>query len=98
LTGTWGVDGRVTDPDSVLDTDTPSAFLDSFAGVDPNGSWTLFVADMSMNGVGEIKSWGLDISATVPEPAALSILLLGIVLLWGFHRVKKNSYSQVTKR
>lgn len=70
LTGTWGADGRNIDPDLVVDTDSRSALLDSFNGLDPNGDWTLFVADMSQNGNGSIDEWGLDIS-TIPEPSSL---------------------------
>jgi len=76
LTGTWGVDGRDVDPDLVLDTDSQTAMLSSFMGLDPNGEWTLFVADMNSGGKGQLSSWGLNIEA-VPEPAAVLLVLLG---------------------
>lgn len=47
MTGTWQPDGRTNSPGSVLDSQPPDAFLSSFNGLDPNGDWTLFVADVS---------------------------------------------------
>ena len=37
LTGLWAPDARITDPDAALNTDTRSATLSSFNGLDPNG-------------------------------------------------------------
>lgn len=76
LTGTWSPDARTTDPDFVLGVDLRTANLDSFFGVDPNGEWTLFVADMNGNGSATLDSWGLNVVA-VPEPATLALLALG---------------------
>ncbi len=77
LTGTWGADARNTDPAGVLDTDARTRDLDQFAGINPNGNWTLFVADLSPNGVARLEAWGLDI-IVIPEPGTL--LLAGILL------------------
>lgn len=79
LIGTWGADARNVDPDDVLDTDPRTANLDSFIGMDPNGEWTLFVADMNQNATATFNSWGLGISV-VPEPATISLLGLGGLL------------------
>jgi subtilisin-like proprotein convertase family protein len=68
LTGTWQPDGRTTDPDLVLDTDGRSATLSSFRGLDPNGDWTLFAADLSYGGQSQLESWSLEFTP-VPEPA-----------------------------
>ena len=38
LTGTWQPDARITDPGSVVNTDSRSAFLSSFNGSNPNGT------------------------------------------------------------
>lgn len=81
LLGTWGVDGRNVDPDLVLDTDARTDMLASFAGLDPNGNWTLFVADLNQNGAMQLDSWGLNVSA-IPEPATTGLMLLGGMLLW----------------
>ena len=80
--GSWQPDARSADPGSVLNTDTRTSFLSNFNGMNPNGEWTLFLADMSGGGVSTVTAWGLDITA-VPEPsAALGVgLLLGSALL-----------------
>ncbi len=71
--GTWTPDGRETDPANVLDTDSRTATLASFNGADPNGSWTLFLADLSAGDQSTLVSWGLEIS-TVPEPTTWALL------------------------
>ena len=68
LTGSWAPDARVTGPTNVLDTDTRSAFLGSFNGVDPNGEWVLFVADMEAGDIHVLDSWALEITGdAAPE-------------------------------
>jgi hypothetical protein len=69
ITGTYQPDGRDVDPLTVLDTSPRSSFLSSIETMDPNGQWTLFVADMESGGTGRLTSWqitALDASA-VPE-------------------------------
>jgi subtilisin-like proprotein convertase family protein len=73
LTGTWAPDGRLTDPASVKTSDPRSALLGSFTGTDANGTWTLFVADVSAGGTCKLNSWGLEITP-VPEPALCSMM------------------------
>ncbi|CAG1773063.1 hypothetical protein BAC2_03487 [uncultured bacterium] len=69
----WRPDARDVDPATVLETDARSAFLSSFVGVDPNGEWTLFVADLSGGEVSQVTSWGLVIA--VPEPSHVLVLV-----------------------
>lgn len=78
LTGNWDADGRNVDPDNVLDTDSRTALLDVFNGLDPNGEWTLFVADLNLNGNATQVQWGLNISV-VPEPSSVVLLLVGAI-------------------
>lgn len=70
LTGTWGSDGRNVDPATALDTSLRSATLAAFDGLDPNGAWTLFVADLSPLGEGRLLNWQLEVTGAtaVPEP------------------------------
>ena len=77
---------------SVLGSTRPTALLSSFNGVNLNGNWTLFVADVSGGDVSRVTSWGVDISA-VPEPGSLvegavAVLFLGGVIgrNWPWHR------------
>jgi len=84
LTGTWQVDGRAIDPlsaGSVFDSAPRSSFLSTFNSGDPNGTWTLFIADMSSGGEGTLANWGLNITA-VPEPASGVLFLCGLGGLW----------------
>jgi subtilisin-like proprotein convertase family protein len=84
LGGEWAPDGRGLNPLSVTDTDPRNALLSSFNGLDPNGSWTLFVADLSSGEAASMVSWGLRIDAetrplTVPD-AGNTVLLFGMAL------------------
>ena len=47
LSGIWQPDGRKVDPADVLDTDPRAAMLSSFANLNANGQWTLFLADLN---------------------------------------------------
>ncbi len=80
LTGLWQPDGRKTDPASVLDTDPRNAMLSSFNGVDPNGNWTLFIADLSAGGTSVLNNWQLVINP-VPEPSTAALLGAGALLV-----------------
>lgn len=96
LTGVWQPDGRLAPPDSVVTSSPRDAGLDSFLGLDPNGTWTLFLADLQTGGRAQLVGWGLDLSGVSPVPEsgwtglAASAGLLG----WGFfrhHRARRNS-------
>jgi MYXO-CTERM domain-containing protein len=80
VSGTYQPDGRETDPLLVLNTDARTAMLADFIGLDPNGTWKLFVADQSAGETSILQSWSLSIT-TVPEPSAALLGLLGAVLL-----------------
>jgi subtilisin-like proprotein convertase family protein len=71
LTGEWQPDG--------------SSFASSFGGMDPNGDWTLFIADLSTVGVGTLRNWSMTVSGSVPDGGAtlslLSTALLGLFLI-----------------
>ena len=81
LTGTWGVDGRTDDPDNVTEgTENRTALLSSFNHSNPNGTWTLFVADTELNGTAKLDSWGVKVQA-IPEPAV--VVLIGLAGVGG---------------
>ncbi|HSY17967.1 MAG TPA: PEP-CTERM sorting domain-containing protein [Candidatus Acidoferrales bacterium] len=88
LTGTWAPDGRNIDPasaPSLFDSASTSADLGQFVNIDPNGTWTLFLADMSGGGQSTLNSWGLTI-VTVPEPQTWAMLAGGAGMLLMFRR------------
>jgi len=83
LTGAWAPDARNIDPAFSLDTSSRSAFLSLFYGLDPNGSWTLFVADASAGGASTLNSWGLQVVG-VPEPRTIAFAIMSLGVVWVF--------------
>jgi subtilisin-like proprotein convertase family protein len=85
LTGEWQPDGRTGDPAVNPWASPRTAMLDVFEGTDPNGTWTLFLADLSVGGVYELNTWSVEITA-VPEPE-WAALVAGLGLLtWAVRR------------
>ena len=97
LTGTWLPDGRTIDPlyspPSLFGSTAPSALLGSFNGTDPNGGWTLFLADLSVGGQSQLVSWSLDI-ITVPEPSVWALGIMGLGLLAGMGKISGRSKTK----
>lgn len=79
LQGTWASDGENVDPQGGSVGSAPStATLTSLDGTDPNGTWVLFISDLSPGGVSTLDSWTLNIDTlAVPEPSALALIGLG---------------------
>lgn len=83
VTGTFAADGRTVDPQLAA----PSSFdasgnagLGSFVGANPNGTWILFVSDLSGGNTAEVNSWTLDVT-TVPEPSVWALAAVGATAL-----------------
>ena len=81
LTGTFQPDGRNINPSLSIGSTPRTATLSSFTGLDPNGTWTLFVNDNSAVGIGTLDNWGLTITGTIPEPSTLCLVLLATTTL-----------------
>ena len=79
LTGEWQPDGRGIDPDSTAVAFDPpgDANFDSFLGANPNGSWTLFFADLSRGGDSTMNGFSVGV---VPEPVNLALFVFGGLL------------------
>jgi hypothetical protein len=83
-TGTWRPDGRAIGPQA-----TPSSFdsssgrlnFDSYTSMNPNGTWTLFIGDLSSGAQSQLVSWSLDLTAVVPEPVNVALGIFGGVFL-----------------
>lgn len=91
LTGTWAPDGRYIDPQSspgVFAATSPTADLSSFNNHSINGTWTLFIADLSGGGQATLVSWGLTV-VTVPEPQTWMLMAGGIGSLLLLRRYRK---------
>lgn len=61
LTNAWAPDGRAVSPLDVTSNDSRTALLTSFNGLNPNGEWLLFVADLSSGDIATLQSWTLEI-------------------------------------
>ena len=79
--GTYQPDARAADPGVVIDESPRSRFLATFTGLDPNGLWTLFIADVSAGDTATLESWSLTITA-VPEPSVAVLAALGCASLF----------------
>jgi hypothetical protein len=51
----------------------------AFGGANANGTWTLFLADLSGGDISTLVSWGMDISV-VPEPITYALLAFGAAI------------------
>jgi subtilisin-like proprotein convertase family protein len=97
LSGTYQPDGRLVDPYAVLDSDTRLAPLSVFAGTSANGTWDLFLADLSGGESAVLDSWSISLTGleSVPEPGtALPLLLLGLVFS---HRLRASRRTDSAK-
>ncbi|MCC7374377.1 MAG: PEP-CTERM sorting domain-containing protein [Verrucomicrobiales bacterium] len=85
LENEWQPDGRTADPTVVTTEDPRTAMLSQFVGTDPNGEWTLFLADASGGGAVALQSWSLQFGfATVPDTgstALASAFATGLVMV-----------------
>ena len=94
LTGVWQPDGRNVSPLAAISAVPQSATLDSFNGMNPNGDWTLFIADTSPIGAGTLTSWGIQVTGNrnpVPD-GGNTLLLLGLAFGVAFvlqHRLSR---------
>jgi subtilisin-like proprotein convertase family protein len=62
--------------------------LGSFIGLDPNGTWNLFIADLSGGGVTTVQSWGLQMDiVAVPEVESwIAAALAGVFAAFWLNR------------
>lgn len=74
LTGSWQTDGRTADPGTVLTSSPRITTLGTFAGLNPNGEWTLFLSDLSGGGLAQLESWSLEFTV-VPEPESTALVV-----------------------
>jgi subtilisin-like proprotein convertase family protein len=78
----WTADGRLN-PTDVARNHT----LDIFNGTNPNGDWTLFLADRSAGIIGTLDNWSVEITA-IPEPRATTAAMF-LVLLCGVQEARR---------
>jgi hypothetical protein len=88
LTGQWQPDGRLVSPLSsgaVIAGAARGDMLGVFDGMNANGTWTLFTADLSPGGVSTLAGWSLAITA-VPEPNSVALVGFCCGVAACFHR------------
>ena len=91
LTATWQPDGRRIDPQS-----SPGSFdtadrlgFGSYNGMNPNGIWTLYIADLSPGGQSRLENWSLGFSP-VPEPVNMALpFLAGVYVVFILSRSRR---------
>ena len=81
LTGYYAPDGRNVNPFTALNTDPRNALLGSFNGLDPDGTWTLFFADLSPLQTSTIQSWTVNLGVAVPEPGSFALMSLAVTIV-----------------
>jgi hypothetical protein len=100
LTGTWQPDGRAVNPlgsPSTFDSTSGLQTLDSYNGMSPDGTWTLFIADLSAGGgQSQVISYELDIT-TVPEPVNIALAGFGGLFAIG-GLLRKNLLSGIFEK
>jgi subtilisin-like proprotein convertase family protein len=98
--GIYQPDGRnisPLSPPAMFDTAAADANFSSFTGLNPNGQWTLFMADVSSGGGQTIMlSWGLQVDAIAqaPEPGTTALAALWLVLwrLWHVRIARRGDF------
>ena len=79
VSGFFQPDAREIDPDNSLDGSPRTAFLSSFDGLDANGYWTLYVADVATGDTMILNDWTLTVTG-VPEPSVTLLCAAGACL------------------
>jgi len=80
LTGLWQPDGRTSLPSATVSSDPRTASLANFVGVNPNGTWTLTIADHDGGGEATLVRWGIRITQ-VPELSSQAMAAIGALIL-----------------
>lgn len=101
LEGDFSADGRAASPLLVTGDSPRDATLASFSGVQANGKWDLFFADMSAGSQTTVQSWELDLGlTTVPEPVELALGIFGglFALATCINKIKRARREDITGR
>lgn len=90
LQGTWQPDGRDEDPGGDVWAAPRSRMLGTFLGTNPNGTWTLFAADLSTGATFSLDAWSIQVTA-VPEPEWAVTATACLMGLWTLRRLRNRA-------
>jgi subtilisin-like proprotein convertase family protein len=93
VSGMFQPDGRAADPDEVTDTSPRTLFLSGFQGLDTDGEWNLFIADLGTGDESRLVSWTLSVT-TVPEPSSAVLTACGLASLLFVRRRERRQTSR----
>jgi hypothetical protein len=71
--------------------------LGSLNGLDPNGTWTLFIADQNAGDVGQLASWSLSVTSVPDHASTLLLLSLGLGML-GLYSIRQPRPVRISTR
>lgn len=76
--------------------DGSTSFAQTFAGLDPNGTWSLFLQDRATGDESQVTSWSLQIQA-VPEPTTWALIGFGVLFAGGVmvKRMRRGQRAEV---
>ncbi len=75
---------------TISGTYNPAGNLGAFNGLNPNGTWTMFIADTSAGDIGTLTSWSMSV-AGLPDSAGTFLLLtigVGLLGLYSAHSMR----------
>jgi subtilisin-like proprotein convertase family protein len=79
-TGSSSIHSASGSPTGTWQADQTSTLESTFGGLTANGTWTLFLADLSGGGgQSSLVTWGLDVSV-VPEPITWALIICGAAM------------------
>ena len=78
-------------------TDNTSGSLASFLSTSPNGTWSLFIADLSGGSVSTVQNWGLQMDI-VAVPEVETWVAAALAGLFGAFWLNRQIWSNTTRR
>jgi len=78
-------------------TDNTSGSLASFLSTSPNGTWSLFISDLSAGGVTTVQNWGLQMDI-VAVPEAQTWMAAALAGMFGAFWLNRQIWKGVAKK
>jgi hypothetical protein len=75
---------------------TGSGLLGTFGGVDPNGQWTLFIADTAKGGQGELVDWSITMAGVPDNGSTMTYLGLSLAAMAAYSWRQRRAVKQLS--